>query len=68
LAAAVRVYLNDAELRRKHGRNGRQWMLRDFDPEVLREGLLQEFVRLLGERECGDFASEVTATPAEAAH
>ena len=50
LAAAMRVYLDDPELRRRHGVSGRRRALREFDPETLREGLVQEYVRLLGAR------------------
>lgn len=50
LAAAMRVYLGDPELRRRHGASGRRRALREFDPETLRESLVQEYVRLLGGR------------------
>ena len=47
LAQAIRVYLRDPELRRRHGLQGRERVLRDFRPEILRETLFQEYVRLL---------------------
>src|SRR5262249_18575507 len=46
LTSAVRAYLRDADLRRRHGMGGRQRALRDFDPEVIREALFREYVRL----------------------
>ena len=50
LAAAIRAYLRDPKLRRRHGVNGRHRVLRDFDPETLRDALGREYLRLLGER------------------
>lgn len=50
LAAAIRAYLRDPELRRRHGVNGRHRVLRDFDPETMRDALGREYLRLLGER------------------
>jgi glycosyltransferase involved in cell wall biosynthesis len=50
LAGAVGTYLRDAELRRRHGCNGRTRVLRDFHPEVMRETLCQEYLRLLRDR------------------
>ena len=51
LTAAIRVYLGDPKLRRQHGANGRDRALREFDPEVMREALFQEYLRLLGGRD-----------------
>jgi glycosyltransferase involved in cell wall biosynthesis len=50
LAAAIRVYLRDAELRCRHGLMGRERVLRDFNPEIMHETLCQEYFRLLRER------------------
>jgi glycosyltransferase involved in cell wall biosynthesis len=50
LTSSVRTYLRDPDLRRRHGAGGRQRVLRDFDPEAVREALFQEYVRLLGGR------------------
>ena len=50
LAAAIRMYLNNPDLGRKHGRAGRERMLRDFRPEVIWEAQYQEYVRLLGKK------------------
>jgi glycosyltransferase involved in cell wall biosynthesis len=47
LADAVRAYLRDPELRRRHGDAGRRRALRDFRPEAMWEALYQEYVRLL---------------------
>ena len=51
LTAAIRIYLGDPKLRRQHGANGRHRALRDFDPEMVREALFQEYLRLLRERD-----------------
>jgi len=50
LTAAIRVYLADPELRRRHGARGRERARREFDPGMLREALSQEYMRLLAER------------------
>jgi glycosyltransferase involved in cell wall biosynthesis len=50
LAMATRAYVRDAELRRRHGENGRRFMESDFCPELLHELLHREYLRLLGER------------------
>jgi glycosyltransferase involved in cell wall biosynthesis len=50
LTTAVRHYLADPELRRKHGRAGRERVLREFRPEAIWEALYGEYVRLLQEQ------------------
>lgn len=50
LARALRTYLNQPKLRRKHGEAGRERVLRDFRPEAIWEATYQEYVRLLSER------------------
>jgi glycosyltransferase involved in cell wall biosynthesis len=50
LTEAVATYLTDPELRRKHGRAGRERVLRDFRPEVIWEALYQQYTRLLNEK------------------
>jgi hypothetical protein len=50
LTAAIRMYLRDPTLRQQHGANARHRALCEFDPRIMREALLQEYVRLLGER------------------
>ena len=47
LAEALRVYLNDADLRRRHGLAGRDRVLRDFRPEDMSQAIYHEYVRLL---------------------
>ena len=46
LKGAIEIYLNNPELRRQHGQAGRMRVLRDFCPEVIRESLTQEYLRL----------------------
>ena len=50
LAQAIKTYVDDPELRRRHGAAGRQRMLRDFHPEDIWEAVHQEYRRLLRER------------------
>lgn len=47
LADAIRIYLDDPELRREHGRAGRERVLRDFRPEAIWEALYREYALLL---------------------
>lgn len=63
LTAAIRTYLGDPKLRRQHGASGRHRALRDFDPEMLREALFQEYLRLLGERGCEEVVKSVCPNP-----
>ena len=67
LTAAIRIYLGDRKLRRQHGANGRHRALRDFDPEKMREGLFQEYLRLLGERGCEEVMEHICRVPPGAA-
>jgi lipopolysaccharide/colanic/teichoic acid biosynthesis glycosyltransferase/glycosyltransferase involved in cell wall biosynthesis len=46
VAAAVRTYLCDDELRRRHGAAGRARALADFRPQALSEALFREYLRL----------------------
>lgn len=50
LAEAIRSYLADPELRREHGRAGRERVLRDFRQEDIWEAIYQTYVRLLREK------------------
>lgn len=47
LADAIRTYLHDSELRQRHGRAGRDRVLRDFRPQAMWEALYQEYLLLL---------------------
>ena len=47
LEGAVRTYLQDAELRRRHGAAARDWVLREFRPEGIWQAVYQEYVRCL---------------------
>jgi glycosyltransferase involved in cell wall biosynthesis len=47
LTEALKRYLVDPELCRHHGRAGHERVARDFRPEVIWQGLYQEYVRLL---------------------
>jgi glycosyltransferase involved in cell wall biosynthesis len=67
LTAAVRMYLGDPTLRRQHGANGRRRARRDFAPEMMREALFQEYLRLLGERGCDEVVEHVCPVPPGAA-
>ncbi len=50
LADAIRYYLNNPDVRQQHGRNGREWVLKKFNPESTWMGLLDEYQKLLAER------------------
>jgi len=65
LTAAIRTYLDDPALRRRHGLNGRLRALRDFDPEVMRDALFQEYLRLLSERGCDEARSPGSCASSE---
>ena len=47
LTAALRHYIQDPELRRSHGRAGRERVLREFQPEVIWASVHEEYRRLL---------------------
>jgi glycosyltransferase involved in cell wall biosynthesis len=47
LAGALRTYLSDAELCRRHGRAGQERVIRDFQPEPIWEALYDEYRELL---------------------
>ena len=66
LTAAIRTYLTDATLRGRHGAAGRRRAVRDFNPDVMREALFREYVRLLGGRGRGGVVERLGRGPAEA--
>lgn len=51
LADALKMYLNDAVVREKHGRAGRMRVLRDFQQASMWDALFQEYIRLLQSRQ-----------------
>jgi glycosyltransferase involved in cell wall biosynthesis len=67
LTAAIRMYLGDPTLRRQHGGNGRDRVLREFDPETMRDALFQEYLRLLGKRGCEEVVTRVRRVPSRTA-
>lgn len=67
LVAAIRRYLDDADLRRRHGRSARRRALREFDPARVRGALFQTYLRLLGRRGCDDVVASVAGVAEEAA-
>jgi glycosyltransferase involved in cell wall biosynthesis len=54
LAAAIRRYREDAELRREHGRAGRARILEHFRQEALWAATADEYRTLLAERGLGE--------------
>jgi glycosyltransferase involved in cell wall biosynthesis len=50
MGAAIRRYLNEPDLRSRHGWAGRERMLRDFDPQPILQATLEEYVNLLQEK------------------
>jgi glycosyltransferase involved in cell wall biosynthesis len=66
LTAAIRTYLGDPALGRRHGADGRRRARRDFEPGRIREALFQEYVRLLGRRGHG-LVRHVDRVPGEVA-
>jgi len=51
LAGAVRMYLYDGELRRRHGEAARDWVLREFRPEGIWKAVYEEYRGRLEEKE-----------------
>jgi len=47
LAVAVRTYLHDGELRRRHGAAARDWVLQEFRPERIWQAIYEEYLELL---------------------
>jgi glycosyltransferase involved in cell wall biosynthesis len=50
LEVALELYLDDPDLRRRHGFAGRERVLEEFHQEVIWEAIYQEYCRLLQER------------------
>jgi glycosyltransferase involved in cell wall biosynthesis len=50
LAEAIQRYLDDKELRLDHGKKGREWVVRDFQQEIIWDARYREYVRLMVER------------------
>lgn len=61
LASAIRKYLDDPDLRRRHGLAGRERVLRDFRQEAIWEAMYQEYCRLLKEKgiEISDYQARI---------
>jgi len=66
LTAAIRTYLADATLRGRHGAAGRRRAVRDFNPDVMREALFREYLRLLGGRDRDGVVEHLGRGPTEA--
>jgi len=49
LAGAIKAYLDDPVLRRRHGQAGRDRVVREFDQERIWQALYREYLELLGE-------------------
>jgi glycosyltransferase involved in cell wall biosynthesis len=47
LAKAIAMYLGDADLRRRHGQAGREWVKRRFAQQPIWHALHQEYLRLV---------------------
>ncbi len=47
LATGLRRYLQDPDLRRRHGAGARTWILRDFSDKDMRAAIYQEYARYL---------------------
>ncbi len=50
LADALRRYLDSPLLRQEHGKAGREYVLRNFNPKIIWEALYQEYINLLQEK------------------
>ena len=61
LADALRIYLSNSDLRRRHGTSGRLRVLRDFNPADMSEAIYQEYLRLLHDKKM--FLSSPASVP-----
>ena len=50
LISAIKAYLDDADLRKRHGRAGRERVLREFRPETIWEDLCAIYIQLLKDK------------------
>lgn len=58
LTDALRVYLHNPRLRREHGANGRERVLRDYRPETIWRATYDEYARLLSLRRTATAADD----------
>ncbi len=58
LADAVAAYLQNPNLVREHGSAGRNWVVRDFQPERIWDAFRQEYLRLMREKCVPGFEAE----------
>jgi glycosyltransferase involved in cell wall biosynthesis len=65
LATAIRRYLQDPELRRRHGVAARDRVLREFRPEEIWQAIYEEYLELLEEKGIPAFDAGIAATLAE---
>jgi glycosyltransferase involved in cell wall biosynthesis len=63
LAEAIRSYLSDPGRRERHGRAGRERIIRDFRPEAIWEAIYQEYVHLLQRADLPRPESTVVSEP-----
>lgn len=52
LVGAIEAYLDDAGLRREHGKRGRIRILEQFRPEDIWQGLYKSYVELIKNKDC----------------
>jgi glycosyltransferase involved in cell wall biosynthesis len=52
LKSAIEIYIDDVQLRKEHGKNGRERVLRDFQPEVIWKELSKEYSEVLSKKRC----------------
>lgn len=63
LGAAVRTYLHDGELRRRHGAAARDWVLQEFRPERIWQAIYEEYLELLEKKGIPAPDADIAATP-----
>jgi glycosyltransferase involved in cell wall biosynthesis len=65
LAEAVRTYLHDGELRRRHGAAARDWVLQEFRPEGIWQAVYEKYLELLEKKGIPVPDAGIAATPGE---